>query len=399
MDLFEKCVADPRVVAATAQHIFPYFQEIEENHGPTVKIEGHDVIMAGSNNYLGLTCHPEVKAAAQQAIADFGTSCSGSRFLNGNLVLHTALEEDLADFVGMESCLLFTTGFLTNQGIIPTLVHRGEYLLSDRENHASIVAGTLIAKAMAAEAKRYQNNDMASLETMLASLPEDSAKMIVTDGVFSMSGAVVHLPELVALAHRYNARILVDEAHSIGVLGAGGTGVARHFSLPNEGNIDLVMGTFSKTFASLGGFVAGKRSVIDYIKHKSQALIFAASMPPANVVAAHTALKVLRREPERVERLHQNAIYMRNEFRALGFQVPDDPTPIIPIIIGDDLKTFRFCRRLLEEGVFVNPVISPAVPQGSQLIRSFFMATHERHHLDRVLEAFATVGREFEMIH
>jgi 8-amino-7-oxononanoate synthase len=398
MDLFDKCSQDDRANGFKAMGIFPYFQEIEENRGPEVKIKGKNVIMAGSNNYLGLTRHPEVIAASKRAIDEFGTSCSGSRFLNGTLVLHTALEEELADFLGLERCLTFTTGFLTNQGIIPTIVHRDEFLVSDKDNHASIVAGTLIAKALAAETRRYQSNNMESLESILSQIPREAPKLIVSDGVFSMSGAAVNLPELSRLAKAYNARVLIDEAHSLGVLGKGGLGICSHFGLRNGKDIDLVMGTLSKSFASLGGFVAGPKTVIDYIKHNSAALIFSASMTPTSVAAAHAALKIIRREPERVQRLRENAEYMRRGFRELGMQIPNDPTPIIPVIIGDDVKTFQFSHRLLEEGIFVNPVICPAVPQGMQLIRTFFMATHEKRHLNRILEAFAKVGREFGLI-
>ncbi|MDD8013277.1 MAG: aminotransferase class I/II-fold pyridoxal phosphate-dependent enzyme [Acidobacteriota bacterium] len=398
MDLFDKCKQYERVKILKEMKLFPYFQEIEENNCTEVKIDGRMVIMAGSNNYLGLTKHPEVLAAAHKAMDDFGTSCSGSRFLNGNLVLHRELEEELADFLGVESSLVFTTGFLTNQGIIPTIVNRDECVISDKENHASIVAGTLIARAMASHVKRYANNDMESLKKLLLQLPPAAPKLLVSDGVFSMSGAVVDLPRLVQLAHGHNARVMIDEAHSIGVLGDGGRGVSSHFGMQNGRDVDLVMGTFSKSFASLGGFVAGGKEVVDYIKYNSQALIFSASMPPANVAAARTALRIIRREPERVQRLHDNAGYMRRGFRELGYQIPDDPTPIIPILIGDNMKTFRFCHRLLEEGVFANPVVSPAVPEGKQLIRSFFMATHEKRQLDRVLEVFGLVGREFGLL-
>jgi 8-amino-7-oxononanoate synthase len=398
MDLFDKCKQYERVEILKQMDLFPYFQEIEENDCTEVKIKGRRVIMAGSNNYLGLTKHPEVLAAAQEAMAEFGTSCSGSRFLNGNLVLHRMLEDELADFLGVESSLVFTTGFLANQGIIPTIANRDEYVISDKENHASIVAGTLIARAMAAQVKRYANNDMESLEKLLIKLPPEAGKLVISDGVFSMSGAVVDLPRLVQLARRHNARILIDEAHSIGVLGDGGRGVASHFGLRNGRDVDLVMGTMSKSFASLGGFVAGGKEVVDYIKYNSQALIFSASMPPASVAAARAALKIIRREPERVRRLHDNAAYMRRGFRELGYAIPDDPTPIIPILIGDNMKTFRFCHRLLEEGVFANPVVAPAVPEGQQLIRSFFMATHEKRQLDRVLGAFGRVGREFGLL-
>jgi 8-amino-7-oxononanoate synthase len=398
MDLFDKCKQYDRVKILKEMKIFPYFHEIEENNCTEVKINGRTVIMAGSNNYLGLTKHPEVLAAAQKAMADFGTSCSGSRFLNGNLVLHRLLEEELADFLGVESSLVFTTGFLANQGIIPTIVNRDEYVISDKENHASIVAGTLIARAMAVQTKRYHSNDMKSLEKVLAQLPPEAPKLVVSDGVFSMSGAVVDLPQLVKLARRHHARVMIDEAHSIGVLGDHGRGVCSHYGMQNKKDVDLVMGTLSKSFASLGGFVAGRKEVIDYIKYNSQALIFSASMPPASVAAARAALKIIRREPERVQRLHDNAGYMRRGFRELGYTIPDDPTPIIPILIGDNLKTFQFCHRLLEEGIFVNPVVSPAVPEGKQLIRSFFMATHEKHQLDRVIDVFDRVGREFGLL-
>jgi 8-amino-7-oxononanoate synthase len=398
MDLFTKCALDDRADVYRAMGIYPYFHEIEANQGPTVTIKGKEVIMAGSNNYLGLTRHPEVIAASQKAAADFGTSCSGSRFLNGNLVLHTALEEELADWVGVERCLVFTSGFLTNQGIIPTLVNKGEYLVSDKDNHASIVAGALISKAMGGDIKRYRCNDMDNLAQVLNTVPDGSPMLLVSDSVFSMSGTVVNLPELVKLAKAKGARVMVDEAHSLGVLGAGGRGVAAHYGMKNGRDVDIVMGTFSKSFASLGGFCGGPKDVIEFIKHNSMALIFAASMPPSAVAAAHMALKIMKREPERVERLHQNAVYARQGLRAVGFTIPDDPTPIIPVIIGDDTKTFQFSHRLLQEGVFVNPVISPAVPQGMQLLRTFFMATHEKKHLDHVIESFAKVGHELGVL-
>jgi 8-amino-7-oxononanoate synthase len=399
-DVFDKCHQFERVEKIKAMNnIFPYYHAIEENRGPVIRIFGKDVVMAGSNNYLGLSKHPEVVAAAHKAIDDFGTSASGSRFLNGTLVLHEALEEELADFLGMESCQLFTTGFLANQGILSTLVGKGEYLISDKDNHASIVVGTLIAKAMAAEVKRYKNNDMASLEKVLKGLPHDAPKLIVSDGVFSMSGLVVDLPELVRLAKTYKARLMIDEAHSVGVLGQGGLGICDHFGLQNGRDVDLVMGTFSKSFASLGGFVAGKKKVIEYIKYMSQAVIFSASMTPANVAAVSAALKIIRREPERIERLRWIGDYMRNGFKQAGLTIIDGITPIVPVIVGDDIKTFQVWRRLLDEGVFANAVVSPAAPQGQQLIRTSYMATHENHHLDKIIETFAKVGKEFDVVH
>lgn len=398
MDIFEKCYGFSRAEEVKALGLYPFFQEIEENNGPVVKMNGKEIIMAGSNNYLGLSIHPDVVAAAKKALDDFGSSCSGSRYLNGTLILHTALEEELADFFGTESCLLFTTGFLSNQGILPTIVHKDEYLISDKDNHASIVTGTLIAKAMGVNVKRYHTNDMGSLENVLKRIPPDAPKLIVSDGVFSMSGFVVNLPELVKLGRKYNARIMLDEAHSIGVLGENGIGTCSHYNLENGKDIDLIMGTFSKSFASLGGFVAGAKKVIEYIKHNSTALIFSASMPPANVAAVHAAVKILKGEPERVDRIREIGDYVRNGFRQVGLNILDGITPIVPVVIGDDLKTFRFCRRLLEEGVFANAVISPAVPQGKQLVRTSFIATHENSHLDRVIESFEKVGRELGVI-
>ncbi len=398
MDIFNKCYHYSRPDQLKEMGIFPYFQVIEENQGPLVKIDGKEVIMAGSNNYLGLSKHPEVIEASRKALEKFGTSCSGSRFLNGTLTIHTELEEELADFVGMERCLLFSNGFLANQGVLPTIVHRNEYLISDKDNHASIVAGTLIAKALAAKIYRYRTNDMEDLEKILGRLPKDASKLIVTDGVFSMTGNVVNLPELTKLARQFNARVMLDEAHAIGVLGKGGEGSASYFQLKNGDDVDLVMGTFSKSFASLGGFIGGSKEVINYIQHNSQAFMFSASMAPANVAAVHAALKIIKKEPERVERLIQIGDYMRAGFKKMGMQIIDGITPIIPIVIGDDLKTFQFWKRLIENGVYTNAVVSPAVPQGWQLIRTSYIATQENHHLDSILEVFEKVAREFGLI-
>ena len=398
MDVFDKCAAFTRADEVKALGVYPYFQDIEENFGPVVRMYGKEVIMAGSNNYLGLSKHPDVVAAAKKALDTFGTSCSGSRYLNGTLSLHTQLEEELADFVGMESCLLFTTGYLTNQGVLSTIVQKDEYLITDKDNHASIVAGTLIAKAMGANIMRYATNDMESLERVLKKIPLDAAKLIISDGVFSMSGHVVNLPRMVELAKQYKARVMLDEAHSFGVLGKGGLGTASHFQMKNGVDVDLVMGTFSKSFASLGGFVAGKKSVINYIKHLSPALIFGASMSPPNTAAVLAALKIIRREPERVERIIQIGNYIRKGFKAAGFQIIDGVTPIVPVIIGDDIKTFQFWKMLMENGVFANAVISPAVPQGMQLIRASFIATQEDAHLDRIIEIFTKCGKELGLI-
>lgn len=370
---------------------------IEANDGPVVTIEGKTVIMAGSNNYLGLTTHPKVKEAAMNAVMKYGSGNSGSRYLNGTLDLHVQLEERLAKFVGKEAALIFSTGYQTNQGVIATLVQKGDYVISDKENHASIVVGTLIVKGGGGELLRFKHNDMDDLERLLSKTPKHAGKLIVVDGVFSMSGDIVDLPRLVDIAEHYNARIMVDDAHGLGVLGKGGRGTASYFGLDDK--VDLIMGTFSKSFASLGGFVAGERKVIEYIKHHSQALIFSASPTPAAVAAVLAALEIIEQEPERIQRLHYNSEKIRQGLQSLGFNVISGKTAIVPVIIGDDMKTFIFWKELFDAGVFVNAVISPAVPQGMQLIRTSFMATHEESHLDQILDAFSKVGRKLGVIH
>ena len=398
MDLFQKCRQFSRAKDIIDAGVFPYFQTIEENHGPVVRMEGREVIMAGSNDYLGLSQHPEVIEASVRAVEAFGSSCSGSRYLNGTSILHTSLEKELADFLGVEACLAFTTGYLTNQGVIPTLVQKGEYLISDKENHASIVTGAWIARARGAHVLRYKTNDMTGLEALLKGVPPDAPKLIVTDGVFSMSGRIVNLPELVNLAKAYGARVMIDEAHAMGVLGEFGRGTCSHFGLKNGQDVELTMGTFSKSFASLGGFIAGERQVIDYIKYNSQAFIFSASMVPGSVAAARASLRIIRREPGRIKRLRLIADEVREGLKNQGFKLMEGGTPILPVIIGDDMMTFRFWRRLLEQGVFVNAVVSPAVPQGLQLIRLSLIATYKQEHIDRILEAFHKIGREFSLI-
>lgn len=396
VDLFEKCWSFTRADEIKAAGYYPYFRPIEENEGPEVQIEGRHIVMAGSNNYLGLTADPRVKQAAIKAIEKYGTGCSGSRYLTGTLDLHIQLEERLAYFFHKEACLLFSTGYQTAQGIIPTLVQKGEYVVSDRDNHACIVAGNLMAKGAFAEFVRYKHNDTKDLERVLAKLPLDAPKLIVTDGVFSTTGTIVDLPNLVVLAKKHNARIMVDDAHSTGVIGKGGRGTASHFGLEKE--VDITMGTFSKTFASLGGFMVGDKSVINYVKHTAPALIFSASPTPASVAAALVALDILEREPERIKRLIANADKMRKGFKAMGFKVIDSQTGIVPVIIGDDLNTFVFWRALFDAGVFVNAFISPGVPQGMQMLRTSYMATHEDRHLDRILETFGTIGKKLGVI-
>ncbi len=395
-DLFQKCMEFTRADEVKAAGFYPYFRAIEENEGPVVQIEGRKIIMAGSNNYLGLTAHPKVKEAARQAVEKYGTGCSGSRYLTGTLDLHNEIERRLAKYLGKEACLLFSTGYQTAQGIIPTLVQRGEYVVTDKDNHACIVAGYMMAKGMFAEFVRYKHNDMKDMERVISRLPLHVGKLIVSDGVFSTSGEIVDLPELVAIAKKYNARILIDDAHSIGVIGKGGRGTASEFGLVDE--VDLTMGTFSKTFASLGGFVVGDERVINYLKHHSPALIFSASPTPASVAAAIAALDIVESEPWRVERLIRNATKMRQGFKQLGFKVLDGRTAVVPVIVGDDLLAFKFWRELFDAGVFVNAFISPGVPPGLQMMRTSFMATHEDVHLDKILELFGTVGKKLGII-
>lgn len=396
VDLFEKCFTFTRADEVKAAGFYPYFRAIEENEGPVVSIEGRKIIMAGSNNYLGLTAHPKVKEAAIKAIEKYGTGCSGSRYLTGTLDLHNLLEDRLAKFFHKDACLLFSTGYQTAQGILATLVQRGEYILTDKDNHACIVAGAMMAKGMFAEVVRYKHNDMADLERVISRLPQEAGKLIVTDGVFSTTGEIVELDRIITIAQAYGARILVDDAHSVGVIGKGGRGTASDFGL--EDQVDMTMGTFSKTFASLGGFVVGAERVINYLKHHSPALIFSASPTPASVAAALAALDILETEPERVDRLIRNADKMRKGFKDLGFRVIDSRTAIVPVIVGDDMLAFKFWRELYDAGVFVNAFISPGVPQGLQMMRTSFMATHENQHLDRILEVFASVGKKLGML-
>lgn len=396
MDLFTKCYEFTRADDIKAMGVYPYFRAIEENEGPVVQIEGRKIVMAGSNNYLGLTAHPRVKEAALKAIEKYGSGCSGSRYLTGTLDLHIQLEEELAKFFGTEAVLLYSTGYQTAQGIIPTLVQRGEYVVSDRDNHACIVAGQIMAKGATASLERYKHMDMKDLERVLAKLPLDASKLVVSDGVFSTGGSIVDLPVLVDLAKKYNARVLIDDAHSVGVIGKGGRGTASEFNLEKE--VDLTMGTFSKTFASLGGFVAGPERVINYLKHHSSALIFSASPTPPSVAAALAALQLLIEEPWRVDKLIKNAAKVRNELKAAGFNVPDGRTAIVPVIVGDDPLAFKMWRMLYDAGIFVNVFISPGVPQGRQMMRTSYMSTHEDEHLDFIIETFKKIGKELGLI-
>ncbi len=396
MDLFQKCYDFTRADEIKALGLYPYFRAIEENEGPVVSIEGRKIIMAGSNNYLGLTGHPEVIEAAVKATEKYGTGCSGSRYLTGTLDLHEELEEKMAKFFEKEACLLFSTGYQTAQGIIPTLVQRGEYVVSDKDNHACIVAANLMARGATADLLRYKHNNMNDLERVLNKIPKETPKLIVSDGVFSTGGEIVDLPRLVELAKEHNARILIDDAHSVGVIGEGGRGTASEFDLVDK--VDLTMGTFSKTFASLGGFVVGDAKVINYIKHHSAALIFSASPTPASVAAAMKALEILEREPERVDKLIANAEKIRRGLSEAGFNVIEGRTGIVPVIVGNDEIAFKMWKMLYDSGVFVNVFISPGVPQGRQMMRTSYMATHEDEHLDYIIDTFKKVGSELNLI-
>lgn len=392
MDIFKKCSEFTAAKIAIEQGYYPYFIPLTESEGTEVEVRGQRLIMCGSNNYLGLTNHPDVREAGRAAIERFGTSCTGSRFLNGNLELHEQLETELAEWVGKPAALIFSTGMQANLGTVSALVGRGDIAVLDKDDHASIVDGARLGYGTM---ERYRHNDMVHLESVLQGLPEDRAAMVVVDGVFSMEGDLAPLPELTTLCHRYGARLMVDDAHGMGVTG-GGRGTAAQFGLTDE--VDLIMSTFSKSFASLGGFVAGEADVISYVKHHARALIFSASPTPASTACALASLRIMRAEPERSERVNRNATRMRDAFQAMGFDTGNSATPIVPIVIGDDQRTFLTWKLLFESGVFANPVISPAVLPGRQMIRTSYMATHTDAQLDRVLETFATVGRQVGLI-
>jgi len=391
MDLFEKCKQFTRAREAMDAGYYPYFIPLDQTEGTEVVIGGQRLIMIGSNNYLGLTTHPRVRQAAIDAIRDFGTSCTGSRFLNGNLMLHKELEARLAAYVGKQEALVFSTGFQTNLGGISALVGRGDVVITDHDDHASIIDGCRLSYG---SIKRFRHNDMADLERVLQA-SGDVGKLVVIDGLFSMGGDIAPLPQMVPLCKKHGARLMVDDAHAIGVLG-GGRGTGHHYGLNDD--VDLIMGTFSKSFASLGGFLAGDAEVIHYIQHMARSLIFSASMPPSNVAAALAALDIMESEPERIERLWAITTKMREGYQQLGFDTGNSETPIIPIYIGDDMKTIFTWKALFEAGVYVNPVIPPGVAPGQSLLRTSYMATHTDEQLDRVLATFEQVGRQLELI-
>ncbi len=395
-DVFKKCLYPTKTDEIKAKGIWPYFKNIYECEGPEVNMEGRTVLMAGSNNYLGLTSHPLVKEAAIKAIEKYGTSCSGSRVLTGSLDLHEQLEAKLALFMGKQACLLFSTGYQTSQGVIQPLVSRGEYILSDRDNHASIVMANAMAKGLTdATVIRYKHNSPADVEKRLANLPPQAAKLIVTDGVFSGDGSIVNLPDLYEIANHYNVPILLDDAHAFGVIGEGGRGTASYFGLNDE--MPLTFCTFSKTLASIGGFVVGSKEEINYLQHQSPALVFSASPSPASTASALAALDILIAQPELVQKLQHNATYLRSNLIRLGFAVPEGNTAIIPIVVEEDMG-IKIWKELYNRNIFVNVFVPPATPVGTCLLRNSVMASHEQNNLDYLIETYEYIGKQFGII-
>lgn len=376
-----------------AAGMYPYFRPIAENHDTEVVIQGRRLLMFGSNSYMGLTNHPKVIEAARNAIDVYGSCCSGSRFLNGTSELHIELEERLADHVGKEAALIFTTGFQANLGAVASFTGRSGVIILDELDHASIIEGSRLSFS---RVLKYGHNDMAELERILQRIPQDTLKLIVADGIFSMEGDICNLPEITRLANQYEAAVMVDDAHAIGVIGKLGSGTANHFGLTDE--VDIIMGTFSKSLASIGGFIATTKEMVKYLKHHARSMIFSASVPPSAVAAALAALKIIQAEPERQESLWENTRYMSVSLVDMGFEISGTETPIIPIYIRDNELTFRFNQRLFEEGIFVNPVVSPAVKSDASLIRLSIMATHTKAQLNKALEKIEKVAEELHVL-
>ena len=391
--IFDKVKAFKTAAQLRELGIYPYFRIISSAQDTEVMIGNQKVLMLGSNSYLGLTNHPKIKEAARAAVEKYGTGCAGSRFLNGTLDIHLELENTLAKLVNKEAVLLYSTGFQVNLGVISAMVGKGEYILGDKNNHASIVEGCLLSPG---KFLRFTHKDMAALESRLQSIDPAAGKLIVVDGVFSMEGDIIQLPELCRIAGQYGAAVFVDDAHSIGVLGKNGAGTASHFGLTDQ--VQFIMGTFSKSLASLGGFIASDAETIDYLKHHSRPLIFSASMSPANAAAVLAAVKIMIAEPERIAQLWRNTNQMKTGLQHLGFEIGESETPILPLYCHDLMVAFNLCKRLHEEGVFVNPVVSPAVAPGQELIRISLMATHTEKQIDFALDKIGKVGKEFGLI-
>jgi 8-amino-7-oxononanoate synthase len=392
MDIFDKCFCFTKAREYMASGFYPYFIPMQGNEGTEAIFQGRRLIMCGSNNYLGLTTHPKVRQAAIDAINTYGTSCTGSRFLNGTLELHEQLERELADWVGKEAALVFSTGMQVNLGTISSLVDRHDVVILDREDHASIVDGARLGWG---KVKRFKHNNIEDLEQVLSKIDDKFGKLVVVDGLFSMEGDIALLPKITEVCKKYGARLMVDDAHALGILG-GGRGTAAHFGLTDQ--VDLVMGTFSKSLASLGGFIAGDDDIIHYIKHHARSVIFSASIPPANAATALAALRVMREEPERVRRVNEVGDYMRDQYKQLGFNTGNSVSPIIPIYVGDDMRAAIIWKTMFEAGVYVNMVVAPAVPEGKQLLRTSYMATHTDDQLSKVLEIFSLVGKQVGLI-
>ncbi len=369
--------------------VYPYFRTIESEQDTVVKINGKDVLMFGSNSYLGLTNHPYLKEASIKAIKKYGSGCAGSRFLNGTLDIHLELEERLAKFVNKENALVFSTGFQVNLGVISAIPGRHDYIIIDDLDHACIIDG---ARLSFARTLKYKHNDMESLEKVLMRCEPDRIKLIAVDGVFSMEGDIAKLPEIVQLARKYNANIMIDDAHGLGVLGPHGNGTAAHFGLTED--VDLIMGTFSKSLASIGGFIAANNETINYLKHTARSLIFSASIAPSNAASVIAALEIIYQEPERLQNLWSNTYLAQDMLKASGFDTGHSVTPIIPIMIRDDFKTFQLTKLALEKGIFVNPVVSPAVPSTSSMIRYSLMATHTPDQIERSIEVLTDLARK-----
>jgi 8-amino-7-oxononanoate synthase len=393
MDVFEKCSKiTEQTQRLKEKGYYFFFRKIETGQDSEVTVGGRKMIMAGSNNYLGLTSHPRVKAAAIRAVEKYGSGCAGSRFLNGNLEIHEDLETKLARFFRKEAAVVFATGYQTNLGAISTLVGRNDIAVIDKYDHASIIDGCRLSFGTV---KRFRHNDIKDLERVLENT-KDKGKLIIVDGIFSMEGDITELPPIIKIARAYGARVMVDDAHGIGVLGKGGRGTAEHFDL--EDQVDLIMGTYSKSLAAIGGFVAGSGEVIDFIKHTGRSMIFSASLPPALVASVSEALDIIEEQPELRTQLWKNTHKMLQGYKALGYDTGTSETPIIPIVIKDSVKVYQMCRLLFENGVFVNPVVSPAVPPGRELLRTSCMATHTEEQLDQVLWAFEKVGKQLGVI-
>jgi len=390
--LQDRIAAFKDATAIKEKGLYPYFRAIESGQDTEVVIDGKKVLMFGSNSYLGLTNHPSIKEAAKKAIDKYGTGCAGSRFLNGTLDIHIELEKRLAAYVGKEAAVLFSTGFQVNLGVISCLLDRNDYLILDEYDHASIIDGSRLSFSRSI---KYAHNDMDDLRKKLSRLPEDAAKLIVADGIFSMEGDLVNLPEIVKIAEEYGANIMMDDAHSLGVIGMNGSGTASHFGLTDK--VDLIMGTFSKSLASLGGFIAGSEETIEFVKHRARSLMFSASMPPSAVASVIAALDIIESEPERIDQLWSNTNYAKKLLVEAGFDIGHTDSPIIPVYIRDNDKTFLITNILSNNGIFVNPVVSPAVPSDSSLIRFSLMATHTFGQIEEAVEKLSAAAKQVQI--